>query len=145
MSARHWHGYFWTGASAELKDDSTRRPGAAGSPERQPFVRSTVPPLQTGYYLLRSPEAGHTWTDPDETIAWLAATYQRHPPHDRDSQAPAYVGLDQRKVTSRDGLVNGVDACWQYYTAGMGQVVLVAICCPHSHLPDLDCPMPPHP
>ena len=144
MSARrHWHGYIWTGASADLKDESQRRPGPPGAPERQAFIRSSLPPVQTGYWLLRPPAAGRTWTSPDDAVGWLVGNYERHPPYERVAGTAAYVSLDDRKATTRDGLVNGVDAWWQYYTSGMGQVVFAAICCPHTHLADVTCPKPP--
>ncbi|MFG1602808.1 hypothetical protein [Actinoplanes sp. NPDC049265] len=142
-AARHWHGYSWMGASAELRNESLRRPGPTGAPETDAFIRSTLPPLQTGHYLLRRPEAGRTWTDPDDAIAWLVANYQRHPPMEHPGGAQAYVSLDSRKVISRDGLINGVDAWWQYYTSDQGQVVFAAVCCRHSHRREIPCPMPP--
>ena len=143
MTAAHWHGYSWTGSSAELKDESLRRPTTPGAPETQAFIRSTVPPLRTGHYLMRRPGTDQTWTDPDNVIAWLVAGYERNPPYERENRAQAYLPLDGRIGTSRDGLVHGVDAWWQYYASGMGQVVLAAICCPHAHLPEIPCPTPP--
>lgn len=139
----HWHGYSWMGSSAELKDESLRRPGKPGIPQWQAFIRGTLPPLQTGYYLLRRPGSDLTWTDPDKAIGWLVERYQQHTPSTREDGGAAYVPLDQRVVTSRDGLVNAVDAWWQYYTPGMGQALFAAICCPHAHLSDLPCPVPP--
>lgn len=142
-AARHWHGYTWNGTTADLRDESQRRPTGPGEPETQVFIRSSLPPLRTGHYLLRRPGAGHTWTDPDDVITWLVAQYHRRPPQERENAAQAYVALEARIEHSRDGLVNGVDAWWQYYISGGGQVVIAAICCPHTHLPDIACPMPP--
>lgn len=136
---QHWHGYSWTGSSAELKDESQRRPTTPGAPETQAFIRSVVPPLQTGHYLMRCPAAARTWTDPDKAISWLVAQYQRHPPYEREHNATAYVSLDRRIETSRVGLVNGVDAWRQDYTPSMGQVVFAAICCPHTHRTEIPC------
>jgi hypothetical protein len=124
MTLGHWHGYLWTGSSKDLKDESLRRPGAPGTPATQEFLRSSLPPMRLGHYLLRryAVSADLTWTGADKAIDWMAATYKRHPPMDGDVGFPAAsgaaslasdVGLDARKVTSRDGLVNGVDAYWQ--------------------------------
>src|SRR5687767_344675 len=127
MTLGHWHGYLWTGSSKDLKEESARRPGAPGTSEIQEFLRSSQPPMRLGHYLLRrnAVSADLTWTDVDEAIDWMAATYKRHPPMDGDVGFPAGqatpllasdVGLDARRATSRDGLINGVDAYWQYYT-----------------------------
>jgi len=155
MTVGHWHGYLWIGSSKDLQDESLRWPGPPGTPATQEFLRSSLPPMRLGHHLLRrnAVSADLTWTGVDETIDWMAATYKRHPPMDGDVGFPAVsgaaplasdVGLDARKVTSRDGLVNGVDAYWQYYINPNGGVVAyAAICCPHTHLPKIPCPLPP--
>jgi hypothetical protein len=155
MAVGHWHGYLWTGTSKDLKDESLRRPGAPGAPESQEFLRSSLPPVRLGQYLLRrnAVSADLTWTDADEAIAWMASTYERHPPMEGDVGFPAGrgisplardVGLDARRTTSRDGLINGVDAYWQYYTNANGGVIAYgAVCCPNTHLPEIPCPLPP--
>jgi hypothetical protein len=143
-AARHWHGYTWDGTAADLRDESQRRPAGPNEPETQAFLRSSLPPVRTGHYLLRRPDAGRTWVDPDEVINWLVAQYERRPPQERENGAQAYVGLNSWIGTSCDGLVSGVDAWWQYYINNSGgQVVWAAICCPHTHLLDIPCPMPP--
>ncbi|MFI5934119.1 hypothetical protein [Actinoplanes sp. NPDC051494] len=158
MALGHWHGYLWTGPGKDLKDESLRRPSAPGTPATQEFLRSSLPPMRLGHYLLRrsAASADLTWTDVDEAIDWMAATYKSHPPMEGDVGFPAVngappplagdVGLDARRATSRDGLINGVDAYWQYYTNPNGGIVAyAAICCPHTHLPDIPCPLPPRP
>lgn len=135
----HWHGYEWTGAASELKEGDHRRP--VDDPMRMPaFMSSTVPPIQTGHWLMRrkAAAASRTWVTPDDAIAWLLERYECNPP----SRELSYVSQEDRVLHTRDGLINGVDAWWHYYTGGMGVAVFAAICCPHTHL-QLPCPLPP--
>ncbi|BCY14157.1 hypothetical protein [Actinoplanes sp. L3-i22] len=140
-AGRHWHGYLWTGSTEELKKRETgRRPG--GLNEVQGF-RPELPPLQTGYYLRRRPDAGLTWIEVDDVVAWMVTNRERHRPTAREDGTQAWPGLDQRRETTRDGLLNGVDGWWQYHTGTGTEIVIAAIVCPHSHLRDIACPMPP--
>jgi hypothetical protein len=153
--SRHWHGYLWSGTGAELKEEHLRRPGEPGSPEYQAFLRSSLPPMKTGHYLLRRGAASQdlTWTDAGPAIDWMATSYKRHLPMSGEAGFPAIngvapmatdVGLDARRTTSLDGLCNGVDGFWLYYTGQSGSMVAIcAICCPHTHMPEIACPMPP--
>lgn len=146
-SARHWHGFApWTGPTETLKrEESARRPGREpGDIATQAFLSSTLPPLQLGHYLLRRREAsaGRTWTTAEEAVRWLADTYNRHPPVERQD-GQAWVALDARKRHSCDGLIHGSDALWHYETRGGTTVVYAVICCPHSHMPQIPCPCPP--
>jgi hypothetical protein len=148
-AARHWHGYFWTGTITELKDEALRRPSDPG------FLRSSLPPIQTGHYLLRRGATTQdlTWVDVDKVIEWMAASYQRHPPMIGEAGFPAIngvaplasdVGLEVRREGARETLINGVDSFWMYYTGRSGgMVATVAICCPHTHFPEIPCPMSP--
>lgn len=137
---RHWHGYEWAGSPTELREDNRRRPSKIPA-ELPEFMSSAVPPIQTGHWLLRRRDAAasRTWTDVDDVVTWLTARYERNPP----SAQLSYISLDERTATTRDGLLHGVDAWWEYYTGGMGVFVAAAICCPHAHLRALLCPMPP--
>ncbi|BEL05693.1 hypothetical protein Q0Z83_038840 [Actinoplanes sichuanensis] len=135
-AARHWHGYLWTGSTESLKgrpsllaEDRTHRPDR--------------PPLQMGYYLNVRPEPDRTWTEVDDVIAWIIANHERHRPTAREDGRQAWPDLDQRTATTLDGLVNGADGWWQYNTSPGSEIVIAAICCPHSHLRTLTCPMPP--
>ncbi|MET8147603.1 hypothetical protein ACIBSW_06720 [Actinoplanes sp. NPDC049668] len=152
---RHWHGYIWTGPGKDLRNEFLRRPGALGTPDRQEFMRSALPPLHLGHYLLRrtATTQDRTWTDPDEAIGWMASTYLQHPPLTGDGGFPAVagwvpvasdVGVEARRKTSRDALINGVDASWGYWTSTGGAFVSYsAICCPNTHFPEIPCPLPP--
>ncbi|MFF5296709.1 hypothetical protein [Paractinoplanes globisporus] len=144
----HWHGYGpWTGPHGfvERGNDQHRRPG----PERSDaatvaFVQNTMPPLETGHYLLRRAQTGRdrTWTAVDDALRWLCETYQRHPPAPELNFGP----LDARCRHTRAGLEGGSDAVWHYTTSGNGDRVAVfaVVCCPHRYHPGTPCPLPPN-
>ncbi|MBB3099776.1 hypothetical protein FHR83_007492 [Actinoplanes campanulatus] len=135
-AVRHWHGYLWAGSSEALR-------GRPSQLNLDPSFRPDRPPLQMGYYLNVRPEADRTWTEVEDVMAWMIATYERHRPATREDGKQTWPDFEQRQETTRDGLVNGVDGCWQYNTSPGSEVVITAICCPHSHLRTLSCPMPP--
>jgi len=155
MTARHWHGYLWTGTGAELKNEALRTPGLPNSAETQAFLRNSMPPVRTGHYLLRRDATSRdlTWTDVDRVIEWMSANYERRPPMSGDVGFPTVnghtpmagdVGLEARRRISRDGLINGVDGGWGYYTSPSGGFfTIAAICCPHTHMPEIPCPLAP--
>ncbi|GLY08195.1 hypothetical protein [Actinoplanes sp. NBRC 101535] len=143
----HWHGYGpWTGSADTLRaQEHQRRPGPALTPmdpATGTFLGNSLPPMQTGHWLLRRTQttADQTWTDVDDVLAWLTKQYAAHPPTPLDS----YLDLDARLDHSRAGLLGGADAWWHYYTGG-GIAVYSAICCPHRHLTQIPCPLKPSP
>ena len=143
----HWHGYGpWTGPHAfiDRSNDHQRRPGgSSGDPDTQAFVQNTIPPLETGHYLLRRGQTARerTWSAVDGALHWLADMYQRHPP----ASELGYLTLDARIEHTRSGLEGGVDAVWHYTVSVAGDrvAVFVVICCPHRHHLQTPCPLPP--
>lgn len=142
---RHWHGFGpWTGAGETLRSEAPRRPEPDAA-AMQTFLANDLPAVQTGHYLLRrrAVSADRTWAGVDQAVEWLCQQYARHPPAPRSDGRQAYVDLESRVETTRDGLSHGVDALWWYYTAGSSVAVTAVICCPHTVLKQIPCPLPP--
>jgi len=141
--AGHWHGYGpWTGPSDALKQEEFRRPGndatEAGRTQTQAFIRGSMPPVMTGWALMRRPGANRTWTNVADALAWLEATYQTHP----RVNAPADA-LAVKLGYAADFLGRGSDDVWAYYVPGYSFVSFEVICCPNLFHPKLACPRPP--
>lgn len=134
VNTRHWHGYEWSGSPAELGEGDHRRPNA-DTERMATFMRAAVPPIEVGYWLWRrhAASSARTWADVDEAIRWMTSRYEHTPPDAREGESHL-LPLNVRVGTTRDGLLNGVDGWWQYYTSSMGVVVIAAICCPHTHV-----------
>lgn len=146
----HWHGYGpWTGSGQELRDGEgkgLRNPGRdPGDPATPTFLASTMPPMQLGHYLLRKTATSRprTWTDIDQAMQWMADLYDKHPPVYLPDEGYSDCGLEARLLHSRTGLIHGSDAYWSYYLRNFNKVAYGVICCPHSHLRDIPCPLPP--
>jgi hypothetical protein len=142
---QHWHGFGpWTGQSATLKDEGPRRPGPDPA-ALQAFLANDLPAMQTGHYLLRrrAVSADRTWITVEGAMRWLTQQYAAHPPIQDNGEHQAYVDLQARINTTCDGLMNGVDAVWWYYTAGFSVAISAVVCCPHAHLKQIPCPLPP--
>ncbi|GAA3750484.1 hypothetical protein [Micromonospora maritima] len=135
----HWHGFGpWQGGHEvfEMKNDALRRP-------REDWDTTTVPPLETGNYLLRRSQASRerTWTRVEDALDWLAGLHDQHP-HDPTLNYPDKA---TRLKHTRDGLLGGADALWHYTTSISANrvVVYAVICCPHRHHTRTPCPLPP--
>jgi hypothetical protein len=143
----HWHGYGpWVGTRSEYGNEALRRPGRDPNDEQtRTFLGSSLPPIQTGHALLRRNQtaAGRTWTAPGDALDWLRSCYARHPPIERGDGKQAYLDLDTQLEYAESGLGIGLDVVWAYYTGSQGFASLQVICCPHRHLPNIPCPLPP--
>ncbi|WP_432107182.1 hypothetical protein [Streptomyces sp. AA1529] len=113
----HWHAYTYTGGQLP-KDSEARNPQAA------------VPPNTISHWF-RKPQSMRdgTFTDPDETYAWLDKEVRDTPPEDTEGKL-AYL---------RDCINRGADAYAGYYAHGQF-VTRCALVCPRE---GERCPDPP--
>lgn len=147
LVTHHWHGYGpWTGPHQffSREHDHERRPGIAGTTAGDTFLRATVPPLETGYYLLRRLQTAQerTWTDVQGALGWLTRLYAQQPP----DSALSYLDEAARIEHTHSGLAGGADAIWQYTLSLSGNrtIEYAVICCPHRHHTRTPCPLPPN-
>ncbi|MBQ1122665.1 hypothetical protein [Streptomyces sp. B15] len=113
----HWHAYTYTGGQRP-KDSEARN------------LQAAVPPNTISHWF-RKPQqmrAG-TFTDPDETHAWLDKEVRAAPPSDEEGKLE-YL---------RDCIARGADAYAGYYSRGQF-VVRCALVCPRD---GERCPDPP--
>jgi len=145
----HWHGYGpWVGERRELGKESHRRPGASPDDEQtQAFLTSTLPPMMTGWALLRRRQtvADRTWTAVSDAVDWLTKTYADRPPSFAPSSLyPTPEEQLQSKVRdAEEHLPLGTDTVWAYYATNGAYVSYEVICCPSHFHPDIPCPLPP--
>ncbi|WP_043471053.1 hypothetical protein [Kitasatospora sp. MBT66] len=152
----HWHGYGpWIGTNTQYHTEHLRRPAPIDTEWLKsqkktpdplaftPFERRTIPPTQTGHYLLRRPAdlADRTWKEVDPAVNWLVTTYQSTPPEQRRDKRAVDAGLDIKTQQARTDITNGVDVVWCYYIPGERMINFAIIACPNRHLPEIACPL----
>ncbi|MGA5818406.1 hypothetical protein ACPC54_11165 [Kitasatospora sp. NPDC094028] len=154
----HLHGYGpWTGRPDQYHSEYLRRPTPfdsawhamvsglkhADQEAHTPFEQRTVPPMQTGHYLLRRPSylAAQTWKDPESAVDWLVETYHRHPPAVRSDWGAVDCGLGAKADFARDALGHGTDVVWAHYLPGERMISAAVVACPHRFHPDIPCPL----
>ncbi|MFD3910908.1 hypothetical protein [Streptomyces sp. NPDC058603] len=142
----HWHGYGpWTGSRDTYGQEGLRRPGAHPNDEQtRAFLASTMPPMQTGHWLMRRSQtsADRAWTDLADAVNWLKRTYGANLPVEREDSKQAYIDLDTKADYAEGALSRGSDAVWVHYTKSSNLVSFSVVCCPHRFLPRIPCPLP---
>lgn len=137
----HWHGYEpWTGTREEYGREQLRCPGRNPDDQQtRDFLSGTMPPVQTGYALLRvrRTSADRTWTTVGDAVDWLRQTYAERPP------SGDYLPLEEMIRHDEELLPLGKDVVWAYYSRGGYFVSYSVICCPSIFHPDIPCPLPP--
>ncbi|MFI1885267.1 hypothetical protein [Streptomyces jumonjinensis] len=146
--AGHWHGYGpWTGTRDAYGQESLRRPGGRPDSEQtRSFVASTLPPMKTGHWLMRTDQtaAERTWTDALDAVTWLKTVHTTHQPFEREDRLRAYPDLHTKVAYAYDALPRGTDVVWVHYTKAQSLVSLSVVCCPSHFHPGIPCPLPPH-
>lgn len=138
----HWHGYHWKGDSREYFQESLRRPGKTpGDAQTRAFMTSSLPPMQTGHWLLKREQADLTlaWRNPAQAVAWLRERHAAHPPNRRGT----WPDLDLMASGAADHLPRGVDVTWAYWTTHASLSSASVVCCPNRFHPHTPCPLPP--
>lgn len=122
----HWHGYEWIGRGMDRANEAERRPT---SPD---FLRSLLPPMRTGDWLLK-PRAriGGTFDDVKEALDWLEDRYNlvRSSLLHRDR-----LSIEERRQNAHDSLTVGVDVVWAEWMLAGQFVSLTMVCCPNRHV-----------
>ncbi|MFG2694357.1 hypothetical protein [Kitasatospora sp. NPDC048407] len=158
-NSRHWHGYGpWIGRPEQYFGEYLRRPSPFDSawhamvagmkgPDQEahlPFEQRTVPPMQTGHYLLRRPSylGKQTWPEPKEAAEWLANIYELHPPALRPDGGAVDCGLGAKVAHATMSLGSGVDVVWVHYLPGERMLCMAVVACPNRFHPGVPCPHP---
>lgn len=143
----HWHGYGpWVGSRNTYGHEGLRRPGALPDDEQtRVFLASTMPPMQTGHWLMRRSQttADRSWTDAADAVDWLTKTYGADQPFERENGEQSYVHLDVKVAQAEDDLPRGNDVVWVHYARSSSLVSFAVVCCPHRFHPRIPCPLPP--
>ncbi|MFI6759115.1 hypothetical protein ACIBF5_08225 [Micromonospora sp. NPDC050417] len=147
LVAHHWHGYGpWLGSHEffQRQHEHERRPGdIPGDAQTVAFIAANTPPMQNGHYLLRQSQTTpkRTWTDLQGPLAWLTETYAQCPPDPTLRYGTPADWLEHTEASLR----HGGDATWHYTTSKNGNrvVTYAVISCPHRHLQEIPCPLPP--
>ncbi|MFD7893997.1 hypothetical protein [Streptomyces sp. NPDC059743] len=128
----HWHGYRWSGARQDMRHENVRRP------DHRDFLESRLPPMMTGWWLLRSRQTStaRTWTRHAAAVEWIRTAYDEQPPSPGTGPSP-----DTKTAYAADTLPRGVDVVWGHYTEGGTFVSLSVVCCPNRHWPGIACPL----
>jgi hypothetical protein len=120
-----------------------RRPGTTpGDPHTEAFLRSKMPPVRTGHWLMRRNQVAGTWTDPGEAVRWMEKQYAANPPMEGEDGKQAYVDLEAKAAYAVEALGHGVDVSWGYWTQSRALASFSVVACVNRHLPELACPRP---
>ncbi|MFJ5921172.1 hypothetical protein ACIQF6_01065 [Kitasatospora sp. NPDC092948] len=155
----HFHGYGpWIGRPDQYHAEYLRRPApfdatwqamvsSMKSPDQEahlPFEQRTIPPMQTGHWLLRRPPylGRQTWAEPKEAAEWLAGMYDQYPPAQRTDGAPTDIGTAAKAGCATTALTHGTDVVWVHYLPGERMFSASVVACPNRFHPHTPCPYP---
>ncbi|MBO1413908.1 hypothetical protein [Streptomyces sp. FH025] len=128
----HFHGYEWAGDGRLLVRESERRPI-----EGSGFRLSELPPMMTGWWLLRPPaQVRGTWAAPTDAAEWLAERYEEHTPG-----GDSWLPTETRRQYAIAQLAGASDVVWSRWVSDSrwaGQYVVV---CPNKAWPQVTCPV----
>ncbi|MFC5888435.1 hypothetical protein RMN57_24420 [Kitasatospora sp. CM 4170] len=129
----HFHGYEWAGDGRLLAKESERRPVEGAG-----FRLSELPPLMTGWWLLRpAAQIRGTWETPTAAADWLAERYAEHTP-----AGDPWLPLEARRRRAVDQLANASDVVWARWVSDVRWSGHYVIACPNRTHPNIPCPAP---
>ncbi|MFJ9454982.1 hypothetical protein ACIRST_07880 [Kitasatospora sp. NPDC101447] len=127
----HFHGYEWAGDGRLLARESERRPVEAAR-----FGLSELPPMMTGWWLLRPPsQVRATWKHPEDAADWLAERYEQHTPG-----GDPWLPTAARRRFALDQLARASDVTWSRWVSDIRWSGHYVIVCPNRTWPGLPCP-----
>ncbi|MEV7183879.1 hypothetical protein [Kitasatospora sp. NPDC093102] len=130
----HFHGYEWAGDGRLLAKESERRPI-----DRAQFSHSGLPPLMTGWWLLRpAAQVRSTWSTPADAADWLVQRYAEHTPG-----GDPWLPLSTRRQHALDQLADHSDVVWSRWVSDSRWSGHYMIVCPNRFWTDVPCPAAP--
>ena len=128
----HFHGYEWAGDGRLRAKESERLPIEGGG-----FGLSGLPPLMTGWWLLRPPaQVRGTWEAAADAVEWLAGRYGEHSPG-----GDPWMPIEARRRCAVAQLTEASDVVWSCWVSGSRWSGHYVIVCPNKTWPQLTCPV----
>ncbi|MFE5580553.1 hypothetical protein [Kitasatospora sp. NPDC056531] len=127
----HFHGYEWAGDGRLLAKESERRPAEGGG-----FGLSELPPLMTGWWLLRpDTQIRGTWETATEAVEWLAGRYEEHTPG-----GDPWLPTEARRQRAIGQLGRASDVVWSRWVSDSRWSGHYVIACSNKAWPRFTCP-----
>ncbi|MFE5587261.1 hypothetical protein [Kitasatospora sp. NPDC056531] len=127
----HFHGYEWAGDGRLLAKESERRPI-----ESSGFRLSELPPMMTGWWLLRpATQIRGTWHTAADAADWLAKRYEEHTPG-----GDPWLPIDARRQRALAQLARASDVIWSRWVSDSRWSGHYLIACPNKTWPTIPCP-----
>ncbi|WP_406170778.1 hypothetical protein [Streptomyces sp. NBC_00996] len=155
----HHHGYLWTGPKQRFDQEALRRPPhpdpppAGSRPELiqryrevvAEFPSSDLPPLETAFWLMKSPSAVRgTWDEPKEAAAWLGDRLTEYAPRFDSAAERDIMRIALLMNSTMEQLSWGSDVSLGFYLERPLYLSLALVTCsPNRAAPDLPCPVSP--
>lgn len=107
------------------------------------FQASSLPPLETAYWLIKPPSVVKgTWDEAHAAVSWLGEQLIAHSPRfatERDRDADRLARLLN---TVAERLRSGADVSYGFYLERPSYLSLAVVtCCPNRSKPELVCPI----
>ncbi|MFG3223417.1 hypothetical protein ACGF07_01370 [Kitasatospora sp. NPDC048194] len=127
----HFHGYEWAGDGRLLAKEPERRPSDDAA-----FRLSDLPPLMTGWWLLRpASQIRGTWDTFAEAADWLAERYAEHTPG-----GDPWLPIATRRRRAADQLARASDVVWSRWLSDSHWSGHYVVACPNRAWPNIRCP-----
>ncbi|MGW2330162.1 hypothetical protein ACWC5C_31015 [Streptomyces sp. NPDC001700] len=152
----HLHAYSWLGEKEQFDHETLRRlpdrPLPPVTPEDEEhyrtlldtFRRSELPPMETAYWLLKTPALIRaTFHEPKDAATWLGQQLTDHAPGFLSRDEANTARLSRLVATAADRMSEGADISLGFYTGHTSFLSLAVVTCsPNPQAPDLPCPQP---
>lgn len=127
----HYHGYEWAGDGRQMAREPERRPV-----DPQAFRLSELPPMMTGWWLLRpASQIRGTWHTAPAAADWLVERYEAHTPG-----GDPWLPTDTRRIRAVERLEGASDVVWARWLSDTRWTGHYVVTCPNTIHPALPCP-----